>query len=163
MNKIELYYQTALSQIEEQEHRRRAIDSKGASLMGITVTLAGVAVILLKNFSGRADETLGNLSIGIASAIALIAVASLLNTLRILKPREWHRRPDLSDMSRHVHNHQYDDTIMMDWMGDELRESISHNEKILNEKVNAVNFIVKLLAALTALLVFLGFSVNLHL
>ena len=63
MHKYELYYQIALSKMEEQEQRRRSFDTRASGISAVAVALTGVAMLALRDFdpdlSNRGSTLIG--------------------------------------------------------------------------------------------------------
>ena len=58
MDKFELYYQMAQAQLQDQADRNREVEYKATGILGLAVTLMGISVIVIKDFSGSPDQSL---------------------------------------------------------------------------------------------------------
>ena len=147
-----IYYQIALSQLDEQEERNRATEAKMSGLIGVAAMLVGIAVIVLKDFSNAPPATLSGPTLWLAGAIAVTFVVVLGFGVDVLRPRKWRRDPDLKKFAKYLQ--EYEDTTKWDeWAGDQARNAVEANEELLNGKLTSVTRAIVALAVLVLLLV----------
>ena len=156
-NNNKLFHDAALSQLEEQEQRRRATDTKAIRLGGMTVALVSVTAILLKDFSGT-PQTLSHLSICLVVLIGIASLGVFACILWVLMPQEWFRDPDLRDFLSALRDPEYKDRDLTQWAGRQFANAVEKNEKALNDKIGRVKFALGGLTALSLLLVALAVS-----
>ena len=154
MQKTELYYQVALSQMEEQEQRNQAIDLKMSGLITLSVTLVGVAAIVLKDFSQ--NQSIANWS---TNPVALVGLALFLFVMTcgawVLSPRSgWRRDPDLKRFREHLPD--YGDEVFVKWAGDQLGNAVEANEPKLNNKFKWLGYAIWALAVQVVCLIVLA-------
>lgn len=148
----------SFSQLKEQRESQRGIDQKVSGLIGISATLVGVAAIVLKDFSGS-PEGLSWVSALLASVIALTFLAEVYWGYQIMKPREFRHDPDLEKFSEYLGG-DYADDAFVGWMGDQLRNSVSYNDKMLKAKVEDLHRALWTMGLLVALTVALTVSIG---
>ena len=161
MDKDDVFYEVARSQLEEQEQRRIATDSKAMRLVGLAVAFVGVAVIVLKDFSNNSGP-LSCWSIGLAAAICVVALVIVGLVLWVLKPGTWARDPKLSDFLDAIRDPQYASYNFTEWAGRQFANAVEKNEKVLNMKLGLVKCSLGGLALLSLLLVSLVVTTRLQ-
>ena len=87
MDTQQLYFQIAHDQHEENYRRGRGFDARASAVLFLSATLAGVAAIVLKDFSGPRPPSPA--TIAVLAAIALAAGGAMWCSRSALRPRGW--------------------------------------------------------------------------
>ena len=156
MSKQEIYLQIVRSQHEENYRRGRGFDARAATVLGLAATLAGIAAIVLKDFSG--PRPLSPETIAILAAFALAAGAAMRCSLRALSPRGW-LGIDFKGLSERLQ--EIDPARGAEWVGDQFRETVEYNEAVLTAKGRSVIRACRWLFGAALLVVALAVTVNL--
>ena len=164
MEKSELYSQVALLQLEEQERRRRTFDLRMSRLFTIAVALVGIATIAIKDFSGSSLQGSDLSGVAIFSLVCLIVIALLFLaimgfSLAVFSPSNWRRDPDLVQLSESLPCFADADEFA-EWLGNQYRNSVSFNEKVLSSKATRLSCSVWTVASLAIFVLFLAASVR---
>ena len=156
MSKAEIYLQVTQAQHEENYRRGRGFDARAAAVLGLTATLAGIAAIILKDFSGPRPPSLPTITV--LTAFALAAGAAMWCSLRALRPSGWlgidHRK-----LSEHLQDLEV--ACAAKWVGDQFCEAVEHNERLLTAKARSVIGACRWLFGAVVLVVALAVTVNL--
>ena len=157
METSELYYQIGQSQVQEQNERNREIDTKLASALGLAVTLGGITAVVLKDFTGNPDATVSGLTTGTALAVGGLFITVCFFALAGLRARDWRADPDLQNFSTLLSTHPKSDLV--EWTGDQLRDSVVCNDKALNRKATHLNRTLASLGFMVLCLMFLAWTI----
>lgn len=158
MTKAELYYQIALAQFQEQHRRSAGFDARAGSIMAVAATLAGIGAVILKSFSGQTTVPPGAIVVTALLGLSFLGVA--LHGIKGMRPQAWSISPDPNDLAKHLHSPDYEEAGLTEWIGDRLAESVTHNEKLLRAKGEAVIWATRCVVAMAALLLVLAVFVN---
>ena len=154
MNRFELYYNYALSQIQEQDARRQSTEGKARFLLTLSIALIGVAGLVTANFGGG-EITWDSVQWIFAILSAIAFICSLGLSLLILRAREWHISPHPKELQTYVQNDEFADTELLEWTADGMTASYIFNDLILKDKAR------KLWMAMTAVVIEVAFLLGL--
>ena len=157
MDKAELYYQVAHSHLQEQDQRNRDFDMKAIGVIGVSATLAGIAAIVLKDFSGASTD-LSTLPIALTIFVGITFLAAFCFGLNTVRPGKWRRDPNLNDFASHLPD--YADDVLIEWAGDQFRNAVEKNDAALKMKATSVLCAIIALFFLAAALIALAVSVR---
>ena len=129
MDKVELYYEVAHSHLKEQDQRHSAFDFRALGCIGVATTLAAISSVAIVNLPKDPSVT----QFFMMGITAFMYFATLTCGLKALYSRDWRRDPDLAKFASHLQ--KYEDQALMEWVGDQFRNSIKHNETTLRSKV----------------------------
>ncbi len=154
MDKTELYLHIAHEKFSEQYRRGRAFDARAGAVLGVAPTLAGIAAIVLKDFSGQ--QSLSGADIVATIVLGAAMVGAMLCALLVLKPQnQWRHDPDLKVFGDNLG--RFTDDEVVEWAGEFTRDAVEVNNGLLTAKgrrlVAAVWFLVAMAAALVTLAV----------
>lgn len=133
MDRYELYYNYAHSQIQEQNERIKAIQARVMNLMALNVALLGVFGLILPNI------TLGlGLSQILSAAGSLVvvgaSVVSIFYSLKTLYLSRWYISPNLDDLQRNIQNMEHTTEQIVEWTVEGMAEAYRLNDEILDEE-----------------------------
>lgn len=133
MDRYELYYNYAHSQIREQNERIKAIQARVMNLMALNVALLGVFGLILPNI------TLGlGLSQILSAAGSLVvvgaSVVSIFYSLKTLYLSRWYISPNLDDLQRNIQNMEHTTEQIVEWTVEGMAEAYRLNDEILDEE-----------------------------
>ena len=148
MNKINLYYEVAHSQLQEQDRRNGEFGGKAVGIMGVSASLLGINALVLR-LSAPGAQGLSAIEIGVGVALLLSFLATFTLCLSVVRTRSWLRSPRLKDFAHHLRD--YEDEALTEWIGDQYRRSVEHNEGILSRKADLLSWGLGLLASSTLL------------
>lgn len=135
MDRYELYYNYAHSQIQEQDNRKQSIEVKARGFITLSIALLGVAGLIAANFTSTTlmmgEVSFSSLTMGLMLASFIWAVAS---SFRILSVDEWYISPPLERLQAHVQNPGYSDEYLVEWTADRMVQAYILNEDILMDK-----------------------------
>lgn len=135
MDRYELYYNYAHSQIQEQDNRKQSIEVKARGFITLSIALLGVAGLIAANFTSTTlmmgEVSFSSLTMGLMLASFIWAVAS---SFRILSVDEWYISPPLERLQAHVQNPGYSDEYLVEWTADRMVQAYILNEGILMDK-----------------------------
>ena len=151
MNRQELYYQVAHSQKAEQEQRNRQLEIKATWTLGFASTLVGVAVIVLKDFSGSGDLSFDTPTLLVLVGFVLAFLSIVVSALNVIRIRTWRHDPILADFAKVLYD--YEEDGLTEWAGDQFKNAVEANEGLLTAKAKSVTWS---LGSLAALVLFLG-------
>ncbi len=156
MQKYEIYYQVAHSQLQEQHQRNRALDTKAARTLGLAAALGGVGSVVLKDFTGTALPGMSTWTLVAAVLLILSFAATCAFALYAMKPRDWRGDPDLGSFASHLPN--YKDHLLVEWAGDQIKNAVIANEGALGDKSQSVERALLTLTALVAALLLISLT-----
>jgi hypothetical protein len=142
MSAIDVYFEVALRQLDEQLQRVDSLDSKSAACVVFAATVLPVFGALLGLTAMRPPP----------AAIVLFVIAGAVfgglahSAYRAFKVQSWSVRPDPMTMKTHSTSGEYDEASMRMWVADEFLRSIEHNEPLLKEKARSLRWTIVLLA-----------------
>ena len=150
MERNELYYRVAQSHLLDQDERNRQLEFKASGVIGLAVALAGVAVVVIKDFSQSPDSpSVG--AVTVAAAFVITFVFSVALAVRASRVYTWRRDPDLRSFAQHLSD-DYDDSKLVEWVGDQFANSVEHNENLIERKADTMNKAIVALMIQVALL-----------
>ena len=133
MDRYELYYNYAHSQIQEQDNRKQSIEVKARGFITLSIALLGVAVLIAANFTSEI-VTIGGFS-SLPLVLTLISfIWAVGASFRILSVDEWYISPPLERLQAHVQNPGYSDEYLVEWTADRMVQAYILNEDILMDK-----------------------------
>ena len=157
MEQTELYYQLAQSNLQDQDQRNRELELKATAILGVTSTLVGIGVLVLKTLSGVDGEGLSQtpviLFMSVLGAGFLIVFFGTVNALR---PRDWRRDPELADIEQDLT--AYEPHVLEKWVGDQVQNNVNRNEPIVDSKVQSLLFAITGLGVVVGAFIVLGLS-----
>lgn len=160
MSTTELYLQVARDQLDEQFRRGRGFESRAGTAAALAAALAGVAAVLLKDFSRAEPHNLPGASIVLAGLVALAFMGAIYFSLKALLPHEkWQAGPQLKQFLEGFDRYPATDPIH--WTGKQVARSVINNEDLLRAKAKAVSWAVKCLGIMGLVTICLG-VVNLY-
>ena len=137
MNRFDLYYNFAQSQLLEQNERVKFIRTIAISLMTLNLALLGVAWLILANLK-LDNSPEGILSLMFAVVIAVSFVLSILNSLKTLYIADWHVGAHPKELRMHVTDRELDNEQVLEWTAETLTDAYNRNDMILNEKTSSL-------------------------
>ena len=156
MHKHELYYRIAHSQLQEQDQRIRDFDFKAAGVLGLAFTLAGIAAVILKDFTGDDPKEITCWTVAAVIIFSGAFFSCVLCALLALRQRDWYGEPKLVDLAKKVEN--CDDAAVFTWTGDWIKCSVDGNQPTFDTKSGWLGRSLRALGALICALVFLVLS-----
>ncbi len=133
MNRFELYYQYALSKIQEQNERKHSLEVKARNSIGLSIALLGVAGLIVSNFAtGLVDKS--DFSWTIIGLILIFFLLSMALSLRTLYVYEWHINPDPNKLQQNIQNPNYTTEGLLEWAADGMLSAYNTNELTLQDK-----------------------------
>lgn len=135
MDRFDLYYNFAQSQLLEQNERAKFIRTIAMSLMTLNLALLGVAWRILANLTLDTTPE-GILSLMFAVVIAVSFVLSILNSLKTLYIADWNVGAHPSELHLHVTDRELDNEQVIEWTAETLTDAYNKNDMILNEKTS---------------------------
>lgn len=153
--------QAARDQLDEQFRRGRGFESRAGTAAALAAALAGVAAVLLKDFSRAAPYNLPGVSIVLAVLVALAFIGAIYFSLKVLLPHDqWQAGPQLKGFLEGFD--QYPATDPIRWTGRQVAHSVINNEDILRAKAKAVSWAVKCLGLMGFFTISLGVVANFY-
>jgi len=135
MDRYELYYNYAHSQIQEQNERKQSIEVKARGFITLSIALLGVAGLIAANFTSTTlmmgEVSFSSLIMGLMLASFIWAVAS---SFRILSVDEWYINPSLEEFQAHIQNPDNTDEQIAEWTVDSMTQAYILNEDIISDK-----------------------------
>ena len=141
MDRFDLYYNFAQSQLLEQNERMKFIRTIAMSLMTLNLALLGVAWLILTNLKLDTSPE-GILSLMFAAAIAVSFVFSIFNSLKTLYIADWHVGAHPKELHMHVTDRELDDEQVQEWTAETLTDAYNKNDMILNEKTSDLQNVI---------------------
>lgn len=140
MDRHQLYYEVAFRTAEDDNRTYRDFQTKAASLLGIAAALVGVAMIILKDFSGGTSSpiSLSGIEIGMVVAVSLTFIAVGVISIYVLWPKTWHSDPHIENYSTHVKDTGYEDDVLVDWTADQYRNAVQKNRDRLGRTATMI-------------------------
>ena len=139
MDKYELYYQVAQSQLLEQDRRWQAIEVKARSFLTISIALLGAAGLIIANFSsGASGLDIYSWCAGILMMTAFCCSVGF--SIGALYIRNWNISPDLEELQKHVSSSEYEDTQIIEWTADAMTQACIENDEILENKATMARY-----------------------
>ena len=154
-----LYLQTARDQLDEQFRRSRGMESRAATVATVACALAGVAAVLLKDFSSAAPHGLSIAATTLAAIIAAAYIGAVGLSLAALRPRtDWRAGPALDNFLKGFDEYPDEDPVR--WTGRQVALSVTANESILSAKARHLSRAIVSAASMGVLTIGLGVAVN---
>lgn len=143
MDRYELYYNYAHSQIQEQNERIKAIQVRVMNLMALNVALLGVFGLMLPDIT--MEMSLSQiLEMGLSPSQVLVmafslvvvggAVVSIFYSLKTLYLGRWHTCPNMDDLQRNIQNMEHTTEQIVEWTVAGMAEAYRLNNEILDEE-----------------------------
>lgn len=126
MDKYDLYYQVAHSQVVEQDARNQQLEFKASASIGLSATLIGLA--------GFTINTWNNWSILLAIFMLMAFLVAAIAAILILWVRNFYISPKLPEFSKHLTEGVFNDPQLTEWTADAYSVSIDLNEAALDKK-----------------------------
>ena len=153
MGDSELYLSAAKDRLGEQNERLAGFHSRVAATMTVSIALAGVTGLLLRDYQGSAQAVLFP-----ALLFAVTFIVTQVLSISVLKPGEnWRLGPDLDTYQEHLAA----DWDLVKWVADSTVIDVTSNECILRDKGRALIFGYWALSFLALLTVAIGFLATL--
>ena len=136
MYKCELYYQIALSKMEDQEQRKRSFDTRASAISAAAIALTGVAMLALQEF----DPDLSVVSFVVVALVVLFVVSLLvllISGMRVLSPGDWSRAPKLNQGVVEK-GHGYSTCQLVMWAAEEYWTNVAENEPGLERRADCL-------------------------
>ena len=153
MQKTEVYYQIAHSQLQQQYDDIRTMDTKAAGILALAAALGGVAALVLKSFSSDPKLEMSLATVAASICFCVFFILTCAFALLVLKTGSRRSDPDLEKFSSLLPYSS--DKAMGEWAGDQLRNAVTANEDRLARKARWMNsgllFICLLVLGLIAL------------
>ena len=139
MDRFELYYKFAESQLLEQDRRWQSIEVKAASFMALSVALLGVAGLIMANFIGY-PRNMEIQSLAIGALVLLTFCCAYGFSMGALHIRNWHVNPSLDELQQHVSNQEYTDAQIIEWTVQAMTNAYFRNNEILSNKADMARY-----------------------
>ena len=133
MNRYELYYQYALSKIQEQNERKQSLEVKARNSIGLSIALLGVAGLMVSNFASDMVSK-SDFSWTIIGLIIVFFLSSIAFSMRTLYVYEWHINPDPNELQQTVQNSDYTTEDLLEWAAEGMISAYNTNESTLKGK-----------------------------
>lgn len=158
MNTEELYYQVASAHQLDQDDRNRQLELKASGTLGVAVALMGIGAVILTDFSTADVPTAAWLfALGLGLAFLAVAIAAF----DVLWPRTFSRAPNLEQFSKHIEEGSFEESTMVEWIGDQFSANINSNEPIIIAKAKALNLAMLILVVQAGMLAALAAALRL--
>ena len=133
MDRFELYYQYALSKIQEQNERKQSLEVKARNSIGLSIALLGVAGLMVSSFATDSvnKSDFAWTVIGLIIALFLLSVAFSIRTLYVY---EWYINPAPQTFQENIQNRDYTEEGILEWAADDMLSAYSLNELTLQDK-----------------------------
>ena len=133
MDKLKLYYQYALSKIQEQNERKQSLEVKARNSIGLSIALLGVAGLMVSNFATDmvSKSDFAWTIIGLIIVLFLFSIAFSIRTLYVY---EWHINPDVKELQQNIQNSDYTTDDLLEWAADGMLSAYNANELTLRDK-----------------------------
>ena len=180
MDRYELYYNYAHSQIQEQNERIKAIQARVMNLMALNLALLGVFGLMLPDITmemslpqilemGLSPSQMLEMGLSpsqmLEMAFSLVVVGasavSIFYSLKTLHLGRWHTCPKLDNLQRNIQNMDHTTEQIVEWTIEGMAESYRLNAEILDE---GGRYLIKAMGGFwfaVAFLVILMASINL--
>lgn len=139
MDRYELYYQVAQSQLLEQDRRWQAVEVKARSFLTISIALLGAASLIVANFSGGVSG-LNVFSWCVGILVITAICCSVGFSIGALYIRNWNISPDLEELQKHVSSLEYEDAQVIEWTADAMTQAYIQNDEILENKATMARY-----------------------
>ena len=141
MDKFELYYNFAQSQLLEQHERLKFIRTTAMSFITLNLALMGVVLLIFVNL--KPDTMPAELFFGMfAVAIAISFVISVLYSLRVLYIDPWRVGAHPQELQTLIASSDYGDDEIIEWTADTISEAYRLNDKMFDEKANDLRLVI---------------------
>ena len=151
MGNSELYLVAVKDRLGEQNERLAGFYSRAAATMTVSIALAGVTSLLLRNYQGSSG-----LVLGAALLFSLTFLVTQALSVTVLRPGKWYRGPELDTYEEHL-NADWD---LVKWIADGTAMDVAKNDRILLAKGKALIRGYRALSALALLTVAIGVVAN---
>ena len=133
MDRYELYYNYAHSQIQEQNERKKSIEVKARGFITLSIALFVVAGIVSTDFTSNRTVIDGanSLPLWLTLAFAMLSMSLSFLALYIV---QWHIMPPLKELQLHIHNPACTSEQLAEWIADSMVQAYILNEDILMDK-----------------------------
>lgn len=161
MDRYELYYNYAHSQIQEQNERMRTTQGRAINVMTLAIALLGIAGLLVSDFTWGFNPVQRLTSSICAICLVGCFAASIVFSLMAMIVNRWHISPRPDQLQSHAQNREYADAQLMEWMADGMVEAYRHNNQILNKKAGYLKWALAAFWCEVGAIALLAISVNL--
>ena len=125
MTNYEIYYQQSQFYVTMQDDRKRQLEFKASSALGLSAALIGLAGLAGAAWSGWLIVPVLLMGVGFLGS----AVSSLL----ALQLQGYQQSPPLSALKKHIVNGEDEETVL-NWVATSTDSSVDWNEKLLDRK-----------------------------
>ena len=139
MTGLDVYYDVARSQTEEQDKRRLHFDTMAVGAFGLAGVLIGVVAFTVDNW---ASWSLWPFSGALVTYVVTAGCA-----LKELWLREWKRQPPLKDLRSHILDPERSDADLVSWTAKQLSDAVCENENHLALSARWLTWAYRALAA----------------
>lgn len=161
MDRYELYYNYAHSQIQEQNERMRTTQGRAINVMTLAIALLGIAGLLVSDFTWGVNPVQRLVSSICAICLVVSFAVSIVFSLMAMIVNRWHISPRPDQLQSHAQNREYADAQLMEWVADGMVEAYRHNNQILNKKAGYLKWALAAFWGEVGAIALLAISVNL--
>ena len=152
MDRIDLYYEVTREKLLNQESLNKEFGTKASSILGLGAALIGAAGIILNLSDTALGPSMPAVSFSIVLVVAFVCTAVL--SFLVLFPRDWGHGPTVSSLADALGN--YGDCDLTKLVGDEYKQAVDSNWRILDQKACFLTCGVVAIAIETGALAALG-------
>ena len=147
MGNSELYLGAVKDRLGEQNERLAGFYSRAAATMTVSIALAGVTGLLLRNY-----QRSSGLVLGAALLFSLTFIVTQALSVKVLRPGKWYLGPELDTYEEHLEA----DWDLVKWIADGTAIDVAKNECTLRTKGKTLICSYWALSALALLTVAIG-------
>ena len=144
MNTSELYYQTGRDYLIHQESVHRQFSDRAISLISFGIAMIAAGVIALNFGPARISYDSGFFILSGIWALMFLGVVGLC--IQVLLPRNWMRGTSIEKLHELMANENNGAAYIYLCVADDFKESIAHNQKVLDRKRDAIGGAMMFLA-----------------
>ena len=159
MDDNELYFTVAQTKFQRQRDHNATLEIKATGVVGLAATLGGIFALVVTRLSPVPFSDFSPLSLSLVVTFVALLLATIGFGLNGLRPREWREDPTLEQFSEYLHS--TDREKMVEWAGNQYRNSVAKNKPVLDSKADSVILGMTSLALMVVALIGLGISFTL--
>lgn len=161
MDRYELYYNYAHSQIQEQNGRMRTTQGRAINVMTLAIALLGVAGLLVSDFTWGVNPVHRLMSSICAVCLVGCFAVSIVFSLTAMIVKQWQISPLPDELQSHAPNREYTDEQLLEWVADGMVNAYRHNNRILDKKAGYLQWALVAFWCEVGAMALLAISVNL--
>ncbi len=126
MNAIQVYYDLAKFQTEEQGKRRQHLSTMAIGLLGFSAALIAITAVTSDQW------TSSSIWIAVGALIGFLFV--VVSAIGVLRPKIWDKQPPLDTFRKHIFDRKYTDAELISWAAKQMAGAVNNNEAKLQAK-----------------------------